>query len=151
MQNNIIVMDIAIQEIPVTAEIGLLGHTFSGLAEVELAVEVSARIRTGALGYRDIAHRTPDRPIPDVHVALLYEPYPCFDSYDYASETRRYCNYFLSSRPFTNADIERLGRLRMSCNNCLVTENIPAGDTPVLYYRGDGSVMLLARVPDSEY
>ena len=69
-------MDITIQEIPVTAEIMLLGHTFSGLAEVERAVEVSARIRTGALGYRDINRRVPDRPIPDVHVACCTSHIP---------------------------------------------------------------------------
>lgn len=132
-----------IREIPVNARVEILGHTFSGLIEIKQAVATYARVMNSTFG-RHVFTVEPRKPVPGLHVLNLFEPYPCFDSDDYASEDRDYCNFFFSRKPFEKADIERLSRIKKGFNNCLVNDNTPLEALPAVYYKGDGPVMLLA-------
>lgn len=139
-------MKTAIINVPVDSDVLILGHTFSGLDDIRKAVEVSAAIETGLSGNRHIRRFEPQKPVPGIHVAELYDPYPCFDSDDYASESREYLNFFFSTKPFTDAAINGLAQIKHRRNSCMVTEEIPASALPAAYYAGDGNSMLIATV-----
>ncbi len=70
--------------------------------------------------------------------------YPCFDSYDYASEDRYYANYFLSDSPFTDEQIAEHSKLPYSSCYNKATEELQPRHLPMIYYKGEGSYMYLA-------
>lgn len=68
-------------------------------------------------------------------VVLIYEPYPCFDSYDFASENRHYNNYvFHSGKISLELIMEFLHKIPMKTNYCLATLDAPAEYLPIVYY-----------------
>ncbi len=137
-------MGILISEVPVNKRIEILGRMFNGLREIRNAVEVRARVENSIFGGRSIWRTGPRKEIPGIHVLELYEPYPCFDSEDYASENRQYSNFFFSEKPFTDADINRLAKLDHRCNYRIVKAGIQESALPAVYYVGEGNMMTVA-------
>lgn len=89
--------------------------------------------------------RTPELTIPGIHIAEVWESYPCFDAEDRMYEDRTYQNYFFSEEPFTPAKVcDIISRCKGQCNYQYVNEQMPADCTPALYYVGDRGVMVLA-------
>lgn len=129
--------------IPKDSSFTIFGHEFHGLDEVKTAVEVTARI-IDLVFERKPTRRNPRNPIPGIHVAELYEPYPCFDSEDFATEDRDYSNFFFSRKPFSDAAIRKLSQMKSSFNYRMVNPDMAASAVPALYYDGDSQNLYLA-------
>ncbi len=129
---------INIKEIGKNSKIEIFGHVFYGLSDIKRAVETYCRIE------RDSWDTEPKSPVDGIHVICVYEPYPCFDSEDYANEDRDYSNYFFSTRPFTKQQIDRLSKLTGRCNAQIVCDTMPEWAAPAVYYNGDGDKMIVA-------
>lgn len=86
-----------------------------------------------------------------LHTGVLYEPYPCFDSYDTAAEDRRFCNYIIRQRPITPDDFRQLEAQQHEMNYCFVTEHLPSSLLPLVYHdTGQGFCLVAARQEDLE-
>lgn len=139
-----------IQVYSINQPITILGHTFSGLNDIIRHIELSSSNRrfskglwcTVPLQFRETGGYA------DIHIGELYEKYPCFDAEDYANENRYYQNFIFRKQPVTQGDLEALYDLPQSTNFCKVTEQIPEDILPILYYKGEGSTMLLATKDD---
>lgn len=129
---------IEIREVSKTSKVEILGHIFNGLNDIKMAVGSYCRI-----GWESW-HTEPKSPVAGIHVVCVYEPYPCFDSEDYANEDRDFSNYFFSTEPFTKRQIEQLSKLPGRCNAQMVNEAMPEWAVPAVYYRGDGDTMTVA-------
>lgn len=129
---------ILIREVSKSSKVEILNHIFNGLDDIKKAVESYCRIG------RDSWNTDPKSTVEGVHVVCVYEPYPCFDSEDYANEDRDYSNYFFSTVPFTKQQITLLSKLPGRCNAQLVCEELPEWALPAVYYRGDGDKMIVA-------
>lgn len=127
-----------IREVSKTSKVEILGHVFNGLPDMKKAVEAFCRKDSQPWEIE------PKSSVEGVHVVCVYEPYPCFDSEDYATENRDFSNYFFSTMPFTKQQIERLAKLPGRCNAQIVNENMPEWAIPAVYYRGEGDKMIIA-------
>lgn len=115
----------------------ILGHRFDGLDDVRRSVEKYHRCES-----YDFDAKKYDK-LNDIHILCDYEPYPIFDSSDLGDD-RKYCNYFFLPRQFTEDDIARIDAMPTFGNNSKVSERLEhISEMPLLYYRGDGSSMLL--------
>jgi hypothetical protein len=137
---------IILRECSIRDKVEILGHVFHGLKEIESAVEISASPFLGdEINTELVDETTPDTPIQGVHVAEVWQSYPCFDFEDRMNEHRTYQNYFFSTKPFTP---ERLSEIYQKCNEqsdfALVNEDMPADLAPAVYYVGDYGKMVVA-------
>lgn len=135
---------ITLKQISTQEDMVILGHVFHGLEEVAAAVELSGS--TYAINNPQMfSNRNPRLFIPGVHVAEIWEPYPCFDSEDRMYEKRTYQNYFFSDTPFTPTKVcDIISQCTERCNYQFVNSEMPIGCAPALYYVGDEDVMVLA-------
>lgn len=129
---------ICIREVSKNTKVEILGHVFNGLNDIRRAVETYCRIE------REPWDTEPKKAVEGIHVINVYEPYPCFDSEDYANEDRDFSNYFFSTKPFTKQQIERLSKLPSRCNAQMVNDAMPEWAVPAVYYRGDGDSVIIA-------
>ncbi len=129
-----------IYECSIHDDVEILGHVFHGLHDIAEHVEMSL--------YRDYsrgrAKSVTPRKVCEVHVGEQWEPYPTFDSSDSGYESRSYSNYMFRKHPIRQNDMRRLSELPSSINVCKVTEDTPVDMRPIVYYKGDGNVMLVA-------
>lgn len=118
----------------------LEGENFSiSLESMEKAVEVY-----GSSNGSVISRRKEFKQLGDgVHVAEVYERYPCFDSEDYACENRYFENYFTSKEPVSDEAMKLLQNLKNGGNARLLTESTPARFLPAVYYKGEGELMIV--------
>jgi hypothetical protein len=141
MNNSII-----LRECSIRSNVEILGHVFHGLKEIKAAVELSASPFLGdEINGEFVDEMMPDTPIQGVHVAEIWQSYPCFDFEDRMNENRTYQNYFFSDKPFTP---ERICELYQKCNEqfnfALINENMPIDFVPAVYYVGDRDKMVYA-------
>lgn len=127
-----------IREVGKASKLEILGHEFNGLTDIKKAVESYCRVGG------DPWDTESKSKIEGIHVVCIYEPYPCFDSEDYANENRDFSNYFFSTEPFTKEQIARLSRLPGRCNAQMVSDTMPEWALPAIYYRGEGGKLILA-------
>ncbi|MDE6575689.1 MAG: hypothetical protein K2L84_10225 [Muribaculaceae bacterium] len=138
-------MKITLTELSVDKSFEVLGHCFKNLQEVRDAVSIVCRSLTDWNGKRYIRHQQPLKPIPGLCVALIYEPYPCFDASDYAYENRKYWNFFFSNSPITDEMMNRLAEMPCQSDFQYVYQDMEEFALPALYWRGDSADnMLLA-------
>lgn len=124
-------------------DVEIMGHLFHGLKEIESAVELSGSI--SGIRYDVSNRRNPEVVVPGIHIAEVWESYPCFDSEDRMYENRRYQNYFFSNVPFTVSTLRKiLSRCRSGCNYQYVNSDMPVEFAPAVYYVGDFGKMVLA-------
>jgi len=120
-------------------DVTILGQVFHGLDDIIAHVEMY--MCDGSSG-------NPDKCKPEkkgkVHVGQLWMRYPCFDSSDYAYETRAYQNFILRDRPITSADMKKLNKLPWNGNAKRISESVPSDMLPMVYYIGDGDQMIIA-------
>lgn len=126
------------REVNKASDVEILGHVFHGLTDIKTAVEAYCRV--GSQPWETETRLS----VEGIHVVCVYEPYPCFDSEDYANEDRDFSNYFFSTKPFTKQQIERLAKLPGRCNAQMVNDNMPEWAIPAVYYRGEGDTMIVA-------
>lgn len=127
-----------IHEVSKTSKVVILGQVFNGLNDIKQAVEAYCRVGSKPWDTE------PKTPYEGIHLLCVYEPYPCFDSEDYANEDRDFSNYFFSVKPFTKQQIERLSKLPGRRNAKMVNDTMPEWAVPAVYYRGEGDIMLVA-------
>lgn len=132
------------KEVSIETPVEIMGHVFPNLKAVKMAVGKFARISNSLFGKRTIFDGTPKDCPDELYVLQMYEPYPCFDSEDYANENRDYCNYFFSDKPFTNQQIEALAHIKAEMNSRIINAQTPEWAFPAVYYRGDGNIMIVA-------
>ncbi|MDE5786059.1 MAG: hypothetical protein K2H98_05940 [Duncaniella sp.] len=137
-------MTLILNELSIHDKVMIFGHRFRGLDEIKASVELSCTESDILYNFR-FSRNIDHKKITGIHVAEIYAPYPCFDSYDSIYENRKYRNYFFSREPFTET------RLREIYNSCthkmdfrLVSEDMPASCTPAIYYKGEGDKMIVA-------
>jgi len=120
-------------------DVTILGQVFHGLDDIIAHVEMY--MCDGSSG-------NPDKCKPEkkgkVHVGQLWLRYPCFDSSDYAYETRAYQNFILRDRPITSVDMKILNKLPWNGNAKRISESVPSDMLPMVYYIGDGDQMIIA-------
>ena len=120
-------------------DVTILGQVFHGLDDIIAHVEMY--MCDGSSG-------NPDKCKPEkkgkVHVGQLWMRYPCFDSSDYAYETRAYQNFILRDRPITSVDMKILNKLPWNGNAKRISESVPSDMLPMVYYIGDGDQMIIA-------
>lgn len=134
-------MEVHIKVVPRDGQILILGHTFNGLTDISEAVGVTARITQSYFDKkRQISRKDPTKPVSGIYVLELYEPYPRFDAEDYATENRKYHNFFFSPEPFTDEKINQIAKLSRRngfLTNELVSDQMPAEYLPAVYFGGD--------------
>lgn len=113
--------DFVIEQIPVDTVITVNGETYNGADGLEQASR--------------------DETMP---VSNLWQRYPCFDSFDYATEKRCYNNYCFCTKD--SALWSRIKSLNNNMNYCLVGENTPKDILPIVYLNGDADTMLYAHL-----
>ncbi len=132
--------DYDIQCYNIADEITILGHTFNGLTDVKEHIELRCREEYDGLHCWSPAEVDN---YDDVHIGHFYENYPVFDSYDLCDD-RTYQNYIFRRKPITESDMREAFQTYHRADFCMVHENIPDENLPVLYYCGEGEYMLLA-------
>ncbi len=137
---------IILRECSIHSDVEILGHVFHGLKEIKAAVEMSASpFSHDEIDKEYVDKKMPDAQIQGVHVAEIWQSYPCFDFEDRMNENRTYQNYFFSDKPFTP---ERICEIYQKCheqfNFGLINENMPAEYAPAVYYVGDRDKMVYA-------
>lgn len=111
---DLILSKVVLEDLPNDGKIEILGHVFTGIEEISKAVEVKGRVTPDFRGERDLEEIIPEKPIEGLHILELYQPYPCFDSYDSLYENRRYRNFFFSTTPFSMERINEIANLNVS-------------------------------------
>lgn len=134
------------KEVSIGNSVEIMGHVFPNLKAIRMAVGKYARIADPLFGKRTIFDGTPKECPDGLYVLQMYEPYPCFDSDDYANEDRDYCNYFFSDKPFTEQQIEQLAHIKPEMNSRIINERTPEWAFPSVYYQGDGNTMMVATI-----
>lgn len=132
------------KEVSIWNPVEVMGHVFPNLKAIRMAVGKYARIADPLFGKRTIFDGTPKECPDGLYVLQVYEPYPCFDSDDYANEDRDYCNYFFSDKPFTEQQIEELAHIKAEMNSRIINDRTPEWAFPSVYYEGDGNTMMIA-------
>lgn len=134
------------RKIPIDSPIEIKGHIFPNLQAIRMAAGKYARISDSLFGPRSVFDIEPKVKTNGLYVMQMYEPYPCFDSEDYANEDRDYCNYFFSTTPFTHQQIEQLAHVKPEMNGRIINERTPEWAFPAVYYSGEGNIMILATI-----
>ena len=121
-------------------DVKILGHVFHGLQDIHNHVEMSLyrSYERGSARVHEPSTRC------RVHVGEMWKPYPCFDAEDYANENRTYRNYIFRTQPITQDDMKCLSDLPYKSDDCRVSEEVPLDMRPMVYYVGDGEIMLVA-------
>lgn len=132
--------DFDIQMLPVSAPLHFFGQSIT-YRDLMRCCEITRRIGSWT--------SMRERENECLHVVNLYVPYPCFDSYDYANETRNYENFFISNQPFTEEDCIEMEKLPHAYNYRYVVEDIPSKYLPIVYRDGDNRYMFVATAKDN--
>lgn len=79
--------------------------------------------------------------------AMIFERYPCFDSYDYADEDRYYTNYVFHKGPISPQLCKKfLQRIPQGCNYNMATINAPLEYLPIVYHDEGTKHVLVAEL-----
>ena len=140
------IADYDIQCYNINDEITILGQTFKGLEDIRKNVEICCRF--GTKGINGFVPKENDG-FNNIHVGLIYENYPTFDSFDYA-DNRTYQNYIFRKDSITVSDIKKCKEIWHCMNFCMLHEDIPEEMLPMLYYCGEGNYMLLTSSAKTE-
>ena len=130
---------ITIQTLPINAIIDLGFAKIHGLNELKKLVEKHIYNKDGC----EYEIRTRDVATQSAHVGDEWERYPIFDSSDLFDD-RRYCNYIIRQKPIKDSEMIELINTTPHCNHCRLHESTPVYLLPMVYYKGDSNVMLVA-------
>lgn len=134
------VADFDIQVLPVTAELTFFGKQIN-YDQLWDCCEIVQRI----------GHEASDRERKDdtLYVANLYEPYPCFDEFDYACEKRNFENYVISDHKITEDDLLKMEDDSHGLNYCFAVDSISSEFLPIVSRDGDDRFMYVATSKDN--
>ena len=140
---DIILSKVVLESLPNDGKIEILNHVFNGIEDISKAVEIRGKVMPDSLGERDLCQVTPEKPVEGLHILKLYQPYPCFDSYDSLYETRKYSNFFFSNTPFSEERINEIVNTEKATNYRLVNEKMSPDFLPAVYFQGDSYYNLI--------
>lgn len=126
--------------------IELMGHRFLGLGDIVDSVTCNLWMpKEKTCTDKDIcAVNSPKKGVEGLEILKIYKKYPCFDSYDSFNENRYYQNFVFSRKKFMAEKVNRIIQLPTGCNDNLCTESIPGDLLPIIYYSGEGEVLIVA-------
>lgn len=79
-----------------------------------------------------------------IHVGEVWDSYPVFDSGNLGDD-RTYQNYIVRDRPISDMEMSDLANVHSRYDFCKLHETTPENLLPMVYYRGDGGFLLLAK------
>lgn len=132
--------DFDIQLLPVSVPLFFFGKSVT-LRDLKMCCEIARRVGRWTSTY--------ERKNTSLHVADVFEPYPCFDAEDYGCESRDYDNYFVSDKPFTEADCLEIEKLPHAMDYRFVVDKLPAKYLPVVYRDGNSRLLYVATAKDN--
>lgn len=111
--------------------------TISGLQELKTLVEKSIYRKGDKISEKKTSQGL-------IHVGEFWDSYPIFDSEDLGDD-RTYQNYIIRNRPITDLEMRALAGVHSRYDSCKLHETTPEYLLPMVYYRGDGGFLLLAK------
>lgn len=142
-----------IKEVSIQDTITILGVEVHGLRALRDAIECRSTVGSTFINGKGIevicdepyiSFEKPKNPIHGLHVLEFYEPYPCFDSSDYAYEDRFYWNFFFSKTPFTKTEVRRLAFVKRYGGLEFIKHEMEEWMLPSIYFDGDNETMTYA-------
>lgn len=73
-----------------------------------------------------------------LYAAEIWERYPCFDSWDYLNENRRFQCYYIRDHKLCDDFFNDNSQVDIQC---VVSEDLNNSDLPIVYYDGESNVM----------
>jgi len=138
--DNMQLADFDIQILPVTVKMNFYGKTVT-YKDIIDCTEITRRIG------RWTSER--ERKNNALHVANIYEPYPCFDSYDYASETRSYDTHIIRDKKITEDDCLEIEKSGHGYHYNYASDYVPSKYLPLVYRNGDSRFVLVVTAKDN--
>lgn len=134
MSKHVIIKKFIVGE-PIIVE----GTTFESIEDIKRIVNVSvSTFETTYINRGEpirLSRESEPREFEGWRALRIYESFPCFDSYDYADENRRFNNYILRKDEITDDFIKRcLLEIPRGSNCCMATLNAPLEFLPIIYY-----------------
>lgn len=81
--------------------------------------------------------------------ARIYQRFPCFDAYDYASENRYFNNYILNKGQISTQLCKKyLQEIPQGCNYCMATLNAPVEYLPIVFHADEDPFVTVAEIDD---
>lgn len=145
----IMAQKVVLKQYPAQGPIVVAGVTYNNIKEIKQLANASAELDS-FFGLR--IERVADEKMrfkDGWNCARLYKPYPCFDSYDDASEDRRYNNYVLRCDEISDElihDIAKNAPRRINYN--MANEQAPARYLPIVYHDGERDTVIVAEAVD---
>lgn len=134
------IADFDIQFVSIYEDLDFGFTTVSGLQELKSMVEKSI-YRDGDIDSRKEAQGGL------IHAGEVWDSYPVFDSGD-LGDNRTYQNYIIRDRPITYLEMRAIACVHSRYDYCKLHETTPEDLLPMVYYRGDGGFMLMAKKLD---
>lgn len=131
--------DFDIQVLPITAELKFFGQRIC-YDQLRRIPEITRRIgRWTSESERENA---------PLHVGKIFEPYPCFDSFD-AGDDRDYETFIIRDHKITEEECMEIEKAPYGSNCFYITENLPPEYLPVVYHDGYSSFLYVATAKDN--
>lgn len=128
---------IVIREVSINDSFRVYGRTIHGLSELKQMVELSNRdYRLDSACYGKVKWGW-------LHVGLLWDSYPRFDSFD-DCDNRSYQTYIIRRLPIRKTELLRVKDIPCRGDSCYLHDSTPLDMLPMVYYRGEGNTMLIA-------
>ncbi len=129
--------DYDIQIYPKDATLTFFGLTIQGIEGIKQRIRYSVQAKSEG----NPIVKTPQQ--TDLYVGCIWEPYPTFDSFDFA-DNRAFYNYLIREQDITIEDINAVIALPQGMNSNRITEHISAQCLPLVYYDEDKNTILVA-------
>lgn len=127
--------DFDIQVLPITAGLTFFGMR-TNLKQLCRCTEI----------FRRIDQWSTERKHEDcaLHVAELFEPYPCFDSFDCGNEDCNYVNYIIRDHKITEEYLMEIEDADKGFDCNFAVDSVPPEILPLVYRNGDDRFMYVA-------
>lgn len=131
------IADFDIQIVSIYEDLDFGFTTVSGLQELKTLVEKSIYRNGDRFSEKETSQGL-------IHAGEFWDSYPVFDSGDLGDD-RTYQNYIIRDIPITDLEIRALAGVHSRYDSCKLHETTPEDLFPMVYYRGDGGFLLLAK------
>lgn len=140
---------VVLKQYPANGPIVVAGVTYSNIKEIMQLANASAEI-SSFFGLQIERVADEKKHFKDGwNCARLYQPYPCFDSDDYAGENRRYNNYVLRRGEITDELIHDIvNDVPCKINYNMANVQAPARYMPIVYHDGGRDTVVVAEAVD---
>lgn len=131
------IADFDIQLVSIYEDLDFGFTTVRGLQELKTLVEKSIYRNGDRFSEKETSQG-------QIHAGEVWDSYPVFDSGDLGDD-RTYQNYIIRDRPIADLEMRVLAGVPSRYDSCKLHETTPEDLLPMVYYRGDGGFLLLAK------